>query len=101
MWPCGQQAAGEKQGAFSKIAGSASLRRSGNVAEPSQPEMEETKMSGEQKSEAQQVKAERLPHSHRRLIRVVPMFPWQGSATPEDKLKAPIDLDTQQGELCA
>ena len=47
------------------------------------------------------VKAERLQHSHGRLIRVVSVFPVQGSATPEDKLKALINLDAQQGKLCA
>ena len=57
-------------------------------------------MSEEQKSKVQQVKAERL-RSHERLIRVASVFPQQGSTTPEDKLKALIDLDAQQGKLCA
>lgn len=58
-------------------------------------------MSEEQKSKVQQVTVERLQCSHGRLIRVVSVFPQQGSATPEDKLKALIDLDAQQGKLCA
>ena len=45
-------------------------------------------MSEEAKDDVQQVKAERLQRSHGRLIRVVSVFPQQGSATPEDKLKA-------------
>ena len=53
-------------------------------------------MSEEAKDDVQQVKAERLQRSHGRLV-----FPQQGSATPEDKLKALIDLDAQQGKLCA
>lgn len=56
-------------------------------------------MSEEAKDDVQQVKAERLQRSHGRLIRVVSVFPQQGSATPEDKLKALIDLDAQQGKL--
>ncbi|WP_191400279.1 hypothetical protein [Flavonifractor sp. An306] len=53
------------------------------------------------KADVQQVKAQRLQCSHGRLIRVVSVFPQQGSATPEDKLKALINLDAQQGKLCA
>ena len=63
--------------------------------------LEETKMSEEQKSKVQQVTVERLQCSHGQLIQVVSVFPVQGSATPEDKLKALIDLDAQQGKLCA
>ena len=58
-------------------------------------------MSETQKNKNQQVKAERLQFSHGRLIQVVSVFPVQGSATPEDKLKALIDLDAQQGKQCA
>ena len=58
-------------------------------------------MSETQKNKDQQVKAERLQFSHERLIWVVSVFPVPGSATPEDKLKALIDLDAQQGKLCA
>ena len=63
--------------------------------------MEETKMSEEAKDDVRQVTVERLQRSHGRLIQVVSVFPVQGSATPEDKLKALIDLDAQQGKLCA
>ena len=58
-------------------------------------------MSEEAKDDVRQVKAERLQRSHGRLIRVVSVFPQQGSAPPEDKLKALINLDAQQGKLCA
>lgn len=53
------------------------------------------------KDDVRQVTVERLQRSHGRLIQVVSVFPVQGSATPEDKLKALIDLDAQQGKLCA
>lgn len=58
-------------------------------------------MSEKQKNKDQQVKAERFQFSHGRLIHVVSVFPVPGSATPEDKLKVLIDLDAQQGKLCA
>lgn len=58
-------------------------------------------MPQKQNNDVNQVKAERLQCSHGRLIRVVSVFPQQGSATPEDKLKALIDLDAGQGKLCA
>ena len=62
---------------------------------------EETKMSEEQKSKVQQVTVERLQCSHGQLIQVVSVFPVPGNDTPEDKLKALIDLNAQQGKLCA
>ena len=43
-------------------------------------------MSEEAKDDVRQVTVERLQRSHGRLIRVVSVFPQQGSATPEDKL---------------
>lgn len=58
-------------------------------------------MSEEAKDDVRQVTVERLQRSYGRLIQVVSVFPVQGSATPEDKLKALIDLDAQQGKLCA
>ena len=58
-------------------------------------------MSEEAKDDVRQVTVERLQRSRGRLIQVVSVFPVQGSATPEDKLKALIDLDAQQGKLCA
>ena len=48
-----------------------------------------------------EVRHTRTQISHGRVIQVVSVFPVQGSATPEDKLKALIDLDAQQGKLCA
>ena len=47
------------------------------------------------------VKTERIQVSHGRSIQVVSVFPRNGSVTPEDKLKALINLDAQQGKLCA
>lgn len=47
------------------------------------------------------VKTERIQISHGRVIRVVSVFPRNGSATPEDKLKALADLEIQQQKLCA
>lgn len=58
-------------------------------------------MSEELKNEVRQVTVEHLQRSRGRLIRVVSVFQVQGSATPEDKLKTLIDLDAQQGKLCA
>ena len=58
-------------------------------------------MSEEARDDVRQVTVERLQRSRGRLIRVESVFPQQGSATPEDKLKALIDLDAQQGKLCA
>ena len=48
-----------------------------------------------------EVRHTRTQISYGRVIQVVSVFPVQGSATPEDKLKALIDLDAQQGKLCA
>ena len=44
---------------------------------------------------------ERTQLSHGRIIRVMSVFPRRGRHTPEDKLKALINLDAQQGKLCA
>lgn len=47
------------------------------------------------------VRVERTQPSHGQTIRVVSVFPRQGTATPEEKLKALIDLEFQQKKLCA
>ena len=47
------------------------------------------------------IRLERTQLSHGRLIRVVSVFPRRGRHTPEDKLKALVDLEFQQGKLCA
>jgi len=47
------------------------------------------------------VKTERIQVSHGRSIQVVSVFPRNGSVTPEDKLKAFVDLEIQQQKLCA
>nr|WP_325297803.1 hypothetical protein [uncultured Dysosmobacter sp.] len=44
---------------------------------------------------------ERIQVSHGRTIRVVSVFPTNGRCSPEEKLKALIDLEIQQQKLCA
>ena len=44
---------------------------------------------------------ERMQVSHGRTIRVMSVFPENGLCSPEDKLKALIDLEIQQEKLCA
>ena len=47
------------------------------------------------------IRLERTQLSHGRIIQVVSVFPRRGRQTPEDKLKALVDLEFQQGKLCA
>ena len=47
------------------------------------------------------VRTERFQISCGRVIRVVSVFPKQGTETPEDKLKALAELEFQQKKLCA
>ena len=47
------------------------------------------------------IRLERTQLSHGRIIRVVSVFPREGRKTPEDKLKALVDLEARQGKLCA
>ena len=47
------------------------------------------------------IRSERFQISRGRVIRVVSVFPKQGTETPEDKLKALAELEFQQGKLCA
>jgi len=47
------------------------------------------------------IRTERFQISHGRVIRVVSVFPKQGTETPEDKLKALVELEFQQKKLCA
>ncbi len=49
----------------------------------------------------QQIRIERIQISHGRTIRVVSVFSEHGCCSPEDKLKALIDLEIQQQKLCA
>ena len=49
----------------------------------------------------QKIRTERIQVSHGRTIRVVSVFPENGRCSPEDKLKALIDLEIQQEKLCA
>ena len=52
-------------------------------------------------NDTQQIRMERIQVSHGRTIRVVSVFPENGHCSPEDKLKALIDLEIQQEKLCA
>ena len=47
------------------------------------------------------IRLERTQLSYGRIIRVVSVFPRRGRQAPEDKLKALVDLEFQQGKLCA
>lgn len=47
------------------------------------------------------IRTERFQISCGRVIRVVSVFPKQGTETPADKLKALAELEFQQGKLCA
>ena len=47
------------------------------------------------------IRLERTQLSHGRIIRVMSVFPRRGRHTPEDKLKALVDLEVRQGKLCA
>ena len=47
------------------------------------------------------IRLERTQLSYGRSIQVVSVFPRRGRQTPEDKLKALVDLEFQQGKLCA
>ncbi len=49
----------------------------------------------------QKIRIERIQVSHGRTIRVVSVFSENGRCSPEDKLKALIDLEIQQDKLCA
>ena len=51
--------------------------------------------------EGEFIRTERFQLSCGRVIRVVSVFPKQGTETPEDKLKALAELEFQQGKLCA
>lgn len=44
---------------------------------------------------------ERIQVSQGRTIQVVSVFPADGRCSPEEKLKALIDLEIQQQKLCA
>ncbi len=52
-------------------------------------------------SSNQKIRIERIQVSHGRTIRVVSVFSENGRCSPEDKLKALIDLEIQQDKLCA
>lgn len=47
------------------------------------------------------IRLERTRLSYGRIIRGVSVFPRRGRQTPEDKLKALVDLEARQGKLCA
>ena len=52
-------------------------------------------------NDKQEIRMERIQVSHGRTIRVVSVFPINGHCSPEEKLKALIDLEIQQQKLCA
>ena len=52
-------------------------------------------------SQANHMRTERFQISCGRVIRVVSVFPKQGTETPADKLKALAELEFQQGKMCA
>ena len=47
------------------------------------------------------IRTERFQISCGRMIRVVSVFPKQGTETPAAKLKALAELEFQQGKMCA
>lgn len=47
------------------------------------------------------IRMERIQVSHGRTIRVVSVFSESWRCSPEDKLKALIDLEIQKEKLCA
>ena len=55
----------------------------------------------DQSNDNQKIRVERIQVSHGRTIRVVSVFSESGRYSPEDKLKALIDLEIQQKKLCA
>lgn len=55
----------------------------------------------EKPNDYQQFRMERIQVSYGRTIRVVSVFPENGHCSPEEKLKALIDLEIQQQKLCA
>lgn len=52
-------------------------------------------------NDKQEIRMERIQVSYGRTIRVVSVFPVNGRCSPEEKLKALIDLEIQQQKLCA
>ena len=55
----------------------------------------------DQSNDNQKIRMERIQVSHGRTIRVVSVFSESGRCSPEDKLKALIDLEIQQEKMCA
>ena len=47
------------------------------------------------------ITVERMQTACGREIRVLSVFPKQGTETPADKLKALAELEFQQGKMCA
>ena len=75
-------------------------KRSGNAAVPPNKKKEVQPITNESHEDAF-IRSERFQISRGRVIRVVSVFPKQGTETPEDKLKALAELEFQQGKLCA
>ena len=72
----------------------------GNAAVPLNKKKEVQPITSES-HEDESIRTERFQLSCGRVIRVVSVFPKQGTETPEDKLKALAELEFQQGKLCA
>ena len=73
----------------------------GNAAVPPLIKKKEVQPIASKSHEDEFNRTERFQISRGRVIRVVSVFPKQGTETPEDKLKALAELEFQQGKLCA
>ena len=72
----------------------------GNAAVPPNKKKEVQPITSESHKD-EFIRTERFQISCGRVIRVVSVFPKQETETPEDKLKAFVDLEIQQQKLCA
>ena len=76
-----------------------------HIAKPSSRNVQKEELLQMQSAAKQkgsgEVRHTRTQISHGRVIQVVSVFPKQARKTPEDKLKALVDLELQQGKLCA
>ena len=72
----------------------------GNAAVPPNKKKEVQPLTSKS-HEDEFIRTERFQISCGRVIRVVSVFPKQGTETPADKLKALAELEFQQGKMCA
>lgn len=93
-------------GAFSYLPGEPPARvgerpcGAGNAAVPPNKKKEVQPITSKS-HEDEFIRTERFQISCGRVIRVVSVFPKQGTETPADKLKALAELEFQQGKMCA